>query len=94
MVQQIQRRFSGTPLQPFRYRDFGSLVSLGRRQSVGNLAGLFSTRSMFVEGLIARMMYLSIRKMHQLALHGYVRVMLDTLTEMLAGRTAPRVKLH
>jgi len=49
---------------------------------------------MFVEGLIARMMYLSIRKMHQLALHGYVRVMLDTLTEMLAGRTAPRVKLH
>ena len=44
--------------------------------------------------LVARMMYLSIRKMHQLALHSFVRVMLDTLTEMLAGRTGPRVKLH
>jgi NADH dehydrogenase len=30
----------------------------------------------------------------QLALHGYLRVMLYTLTEMLAGRTGPRVKLH
>jgi NADH dehydrogenase len=94
MVGQIRRRLGGRPLQPFRYRDFGSLVSLGRHQSVGNLAGLFSARTVFVEGLIARMMYLSIRKMHQLALHGYVRVMLDTLTGMLAGRTGPRVKLH
>jgi NADH dehydrogenase len=94
MVRQIQRRLTGKPLQPFRYRDFGSLVSLGRHQSVGNLAGLFSGRSTFVEGLIARMMYLSIRQMHQLALHGYARVMLDTLSEMLAGRRAPRVKLH
>jgi NADH dehydrogenase len=55
---------------------------------------LFLSRSLFVEGLLARMMYLSIRKMHQLALHGYTRVMLDTLTEMLSGRRAPRVKLH
>lgn len=94
MVRQIQRRLTGRPLQPFRYRDFGSLVSLGRHQSVGNLAGLFLSRSLFVEGLLARMMYLSIRKMHQLALHGYARVMLDTLTEMLSGRRAPRVKLH
>jgi len=44
--------------------------------------------------LVARMMYLSIRKTHELALHSFVRVMLDTLTEMLAGRTGPRVKLH
>jgi NADH dehydrogenase len=94
MFRQIRRRLTGKPLVPFRYRDFGSLVSLGRHQSVGNLATLFPARSVFVEGLIARMMYLSIRKLHQLALHSYLRVMLDTLTEMLAGRTAPRVKLH
>jgi NADH dehydrogenase len=39
-------------------------------------------------------MYLSIRKMHQLALHGYLRVALDTLTGTLDERRAPRVKLH
>lgn len=94
MVRQIKRRLWDRPLRPFRYRDFGSLVSLGRHQSVGNLAGLVSARSVFVEGFIARMMYLSIRKMHQIALHGYLRAMFGTLTEMLGGRTAPRVKLH
>jgi NADH dehydrogenase len=94
MVRQIECRLRGKPLQPFRYRDFGSLVSIGRRQSVGNLAGLFTARTVFVEGFIARMMYLSIRKLHQLALHGYVRVMFDTLTGLFAGRSAPRVKLH
>jgi len=94
MVLQIKRRLGDRPLMPFRYRDFGSLVSIGRHQSVGNLAGLVSARSVFVEGFIARMMYLSIRKMHQIALHGFLRAMLGTLTEMLSGRTAPRVKLH
>jgi NADH dehydrogenase len=93
MVQQMHRRLSKRHLLPFRYRDFGSLVSLGRYQSVGNLAGL-PRRSVFVEGLIARLMYLSIRKMHQLALHGYLRVALDTLTGTLDERSAPRVKLH
>jgi NADH dehydrogenase len=53
MARQIQRRLAGRPLELFRYRDFGSLVSLGRQQSVGNLAGLFSARSVFVEGLRA-----------------------------------------
>jgi NADH dehydrogenase len=93
MVRQMTRRLAAKPLQPFRYRDFGSLVSLGRHQSVGNLAGLLRG-SVFVEGLIARLMYLSIRKMHQLALHGYVRVALDTVRGMLDERGGPRVKLH
>ncbi len=39
MVGQIERRLAGRPLTPWRYRDFGSLVSLGehshRRQSDG-----------------------------------------------------------
>jgi NADH:ubiquinone reductase (H+-translocating) len=89
----MRRRLAGKQLLPFRYRDFGSLVSLGRYQSVGNLAST-PRRSVFVEGFIARLMYLSIRKMHQLALHGYLRVALDTLTGTLDERGAPRVKLH
>jgi NADH dehydrogenase len=93
MVRQMERRFAGSALLPFRYQDFGSLVSLGRRQSVGNLAGLFRS-TLFVEGLIARLMYLSIRKVHQLALHGYVRVGLDSLAELFGRRSAPQVKLH
>ena len=39
-------------------------------------------------------MYTSLYKMHELALHGWPKVILDTLARMLARRTGPLVKLH
>ena len=35
LVKQIERRLDGKPLEPFIYRDFGSLVSLGEYSTVG-----------------------------------------------------------
>jgi NADH dehydrogenase len=40
------------------------------------------------------MMYLSLYKMHEFALHGFVKVFLDTLARIIIRRTAPHVKLH
>ena len=47
-----------------------------------------------VEGLFARTMYLSLYKMHELALHGHAKVALDTLARLIVRRTEPHVKLH
>lgn len=94
MLKQIRRRLAGQPLGEFRYRDFGSLVSLGEYSTVGNLMGFISGRSMFIEGLFARLMYLSLYKMHEIALHGYWRVILDSLSRALSKRTGPTIKLH
>ena len=44
-MKQIRRRLRGEPLQPFVYRDFGSLVSLGDYSAVGNLMGFPSART-------------------------------------------------
>jgi NADH dehydrogenase len=33
-------------------------------------------------------------KLHQISLHGYVRVALDTIGHFLRRRLTPRVKLH
>jgi NADH dehydrogenase len=44
MVRQIERRRSGKHLLPYTYLDFGSLVSLGRWSSVGNLMGFLFGR--------------------------------------------------
>ena len=55
---------------PYTYRDFGSLVSLGRYTTVGSLMGFLFGRGMFIEGLFARVMYRSLRMMHERALHG------------------------
>ncbi len=68
MRRTIERRLQGKSQHPFLYKDFGSLVSLGDYSTVGSLMGFLSGRSMRVEGLFARMMYLSLYKMHKYAL--------------------------
>ena len=94
LVRQIRRRLKGEPLQPFVYRDFGSLVSLGEYSTVGNLMGFISGRSMMIEGWFARLMYRSLYKMHLMALHGPLKVALDTVARLLTRRTEPHFKLH
>jgi NADH dehydrogenase len=94
MVKQIWRRRSGRPLKEWRYRDFGSLVSLGEHSTVGSLMGALVGGSIWVEGLFARAMYLSLYKLHEIALHGVWKVALDTLARLITRRTVPHVKLH
>lgn len=94
MLGQIAKRINGQDLTPFQYRDFGSLVSLGHYSTVGNMMGFIGGHSLFIEGLFAKLMYRSLYKMHEVALHGYVKVALDTLSRLLVRRTEPQVKLH
>jgi NADH dehydrogenase len=94
MMGQIKRRLAGKPLLPYRYRDFGSLVSLGEFSTVGNMMGGLIGGSLMIEGLFARMMYLSLYKLHELALHGFAKVALETLGRVITRRTEPHVKLH
>ena len=95
LVRELRRRIYGeTNLLPFKYRDFGSLVSLGHYSTVGNLMGFVSGKSMRIEGFFAKMMYRSLYKMHEMALHGPVKVTLDTASRLLTRRTEPQVKLH
>ena len=84
----------GQPLEPWHYRDFGSLVSLGQYSTVGSLMGKLVGQSFFVEGYFARVMYVSLYKMHEYALHGFVEVALDTAVRLITRRTEPHVKLH
>ena len=94
LANQMKRRLDGKPLEPFVYRDFGSLVSLGEYSTVGNLMGFLTGKGLMIEGYFARLMYRSLYKMHQRALYGSWRVMLDTMARTLTRRTEPRVKLH
>jgi len=94
VVGQIERRLSGRPLKTYRYRDFGSLVSLGEFSTVGNMMGGLIGGSLMVEGVFARLMYESLYKMHELALHGFPKMALDTVARLVTRRTEPHVKLH
>jgi NADH dehydrogenase len=79
---------------PFVYRDFGSLVSLGEFSTIGSLMGFVAGKGMLVEGYVARLMYRSLYKLHETALHGPLKVGLDTIARSLTRRTEPHVKLH
>jgi NADH dehydrogenase len=92
MVKQIEARLAGQPLGEYAYRDFGSLVTLGKHGTVGNLMGFVIGRNFFIEGYIARLMYRSLYKMHEAALHGSGRTFLGLFGP--GSKPSPSVKLH
>jgi len=80
--------------QPYRYRDFGSLVSLGHYETVGQLMGFVASEKFRVEGFLAKLFYISLYKQHLWALHGFWRMALDTLARLIRRQVEPKVKLH
>ena len=85
---------AGKKVAPFVYTDQGSLVSLAEYSSVGSLMGSLTKGSFFIEGQIARLMYWALHKQHQLALGGFRKTALITLSEMIDRTHRPRIKLH
>jgi NADH:ubiquinone reductase (H+-translocating) len=94
LARQLRRRLEGKPLEPFKYRDFGSLVSFGKYSTVGSLMGFLVGRNLFVEGYFARLMYRSLHLMHEVALYGPARASLRALARRLSKPSEPTVKLH
>jgi NADH dehydrogenase len=94
LARMLPRHLLGQPLSPYRYRDFGSLISLGKFSTVGSLMGALTRGSLMIEGYFALLVYRSLYKMHEYALHGFTKVALDTLARILTRRTEPHVKLH
>lgn len=69
------------------------LITLGQSSTVGNLMSSFSG-GIIIESLLARFMYWSLHKMHQIALHGWVKTLLSTYAHLISSPTRARVKLH
>ncbi len=84
----------GKPQKDYVYKDYGSLVSLSRFTTVGSLMGNLMRGSMMVEGKIARMVYISLYRMHQIALHGYFKTGLMMLSGSINRVIRPKLKLH
>ena len=96
LVKTVRRRLAGKAPTEYRYRDFGSLVSLGNYETVGTLMGFLGggSGSLRVEGMLAKLFYLSLYRLHIWALHGFWRMALDTLARWIRTQTDPKVKLH
>ena len=90
----ILRQRKGLAPKEYQYMDYGSLVNLSRFSTVGSLMGNLTKGSMFIEGRIAKLVYVSLYRMHQAAIHGRVRSTILWLAEKLVKVTRPKMKLH
>ncbi|AWB57552.1 NAD(P)/FAD-dependent oxidoreductase [Colwellia sp. Arc7-D] len=98
MAQCVEKNLIATlkqqPLSKFIYSDHGSLVNLSRYSTVGNLMGNLTSSSFFVEGKIARFVYLSLYRMHQQAIHGTAKTLALWISEKILRVVRPKMKLH
>lgn len=90
----LRALLNNKPLSAYKYTDHGSLVNLASYSTVGSLMGNLGKGTLFIEGRLARLVYISLYRMHQVAIYGFIK----TGLVMLAGRInrwlRPRLKLH
>ena len=94
LADSLCRLLAGKPLNDFVYKDHGSLVSLGNYSTVGSLMGAIASGSVFIEGTLAKWMYWSLHKHHQVAVNGWFHTWLSTWAETIDRVRNPRIKLH
>lgn len=98
IVKSITRRLEGrTDLPTYNYVDYGSLIHMSKYSTVGSLMGNLMGKSkgrVLLEGFFARMVYISLYKMHRVAVLGYIREGLTTFANILSQKTKPRMKMH
>jgi len=91
----IVRTIKNKSLVDFKYSDKGSLINLSEFSTVGVLMGnLVRGDTINVRGRIARVAYISLYRMHQIALHGWLRATLLMLSDKINHILRPRLKLH
>lgn len=88
----LQRRKK--PLKDYLYKDYGSLVNLSNYSTVGSLMGNLTKGSMFIEGHLARIVYVSLYRMHQIAIHGWFGGAAVWLAHKIGNTVKPKMKLH
>jgi NADH dehydrogenase len=91
---EVLSRPAKEPLPHFRYRDYGSLVSLGPFAAVGVLIGGYTGREVLVGGATARVLYNLLYHKHILSLRGFMRMAAQSLAHWIRNKVTPAVRLH
>jgi NADH dehydrogenase len=93
-AENLRNLMEGKPLHDYVYRDRGSLVSLSRYSTVGNLMGNLVGGQLAVEGRIARVIYQSLYRMHLISIHGWIKGLVLIGVSIVNRVVRPRLKLH
>lgn len=82
-----------SPIPPFTFRDYGSLVSLSDYNAFGTLGRLGLFRGGFIKGQFARISHAFLYRRHQVSIHGPGRAALFWLAERINALVQPRIRI-
>ncbi|KAF0813160.1 NADH dehydrogenase [Andreprevotia sp. IGB-42] len=86
---------AGKPVKPFQFRPQGVIVSIGKHTAVASLASVVGPkRDYYVEGRGAKLIYASLYRLHQAAVHGWILAVLLWIGDKLRRAAQPTLKLH
>jgi NADH:ubiquinone reductase (H+-translocating) len=89
LVGALKAHVKGQSLPMFKFSEKGSLVSLSQYKAVGNVMDLVN-----VQGIVAKAMYVSLYRIHQINIHGYTHAGVLTAKALVARKFGPKIKLH
>ena len=84
---------AGRPVPPFRFRDFGALVSLADYDAFGSLGRFGFFDGGIVRGRLAQLSHAMLYRSHQARLHGFWRGGLLWLADRIQARVKPPIRL-
>ncbi|MCV2402803.1 NAD(P)/FAD-dependent oxidoreductase [Marinomonas sp. C2222] len=90
----IKSSFLNEPQKEYTYKDYGSLVNLSNYSTVGSLMGNLMGGGMFIEGRIARFVYVSLYRLHLIAIHGWLKATVIMAAQKIGKVVKPKLKLH
>ncbi|PZU69321.1 MAG: FAD-dependent oxidoreductase [Sphingobium sp.] len=90
---QLPRMIAGQRVPPFRYHDFGALVSLGGYDAYGTLGRLGFFKGGFLRGRVAQWGHSMLYRRHQARIYGPIRGSLLWLADSIGDSIRPLEKL-
>lgn len=88
LLEATKARLAGRALPMFHFFDRGALISLSPKEAVGELLG------MRVHGLLAKILYLSLYRIHQMHISSCRRAVLMSIKDFVTRKVTPKIKLH
>ena len=84
---------AGATVPPFRFRDFGALVSLADYDAFGSLGQFGFFDGGIIRGRLAQLSHAMLYRSHQARLHGFWRGGLLWLADRIQARVRPPIRL-
>lgn len=81
-------------LKKYKYKDYGYLISLSSFKTIGIFNKILFLKEIILNGIITKLIYFSLYKIHLISMHGFIKTILITITNIINKKIKPKIKLY